>query len=156
MKKYLLITIFCFVALGCVIGCGPKNPLGVLKVTGKVTMDGKPVSGAQITFIPQSGGGGTLAGATTDADGAYSLMTPGSGEVKGAVPGTYQITIVKIEQEASPDDYIPSEERTTPTSQAPPKIIKHLPAKYESPANSGLSATVEKGGKNVFNFDLEK
>jgi hypothetical protein len=156
MKNSLLISICCLIALGCVIGCGSKNPLGVVKVTGKVTMDGQPVSGAQITFIPKSGGSGTLCGATTDSEGVYSLMTPSAGEAKGAVPGEYEITIIKITQEASPEDSIPSEERTTPTSQAPPKIIKHLPMKYEKTSTSGLSETVAKGGKNVFDFDLKK
>lgn len=158
MKNYLHISILCFVALGCVIGCGPKNPLGVVKVTGKVMMDGQPVTGARVSFVPKNETDGQLASATTNSQGVYSLTTAGAGDVTGAIPGNYNITISKNETvtEPTPYDDLPLDERPSVVSYALPKIIKHLPAKYESPTNSGLTATVAKGGKNVFDFDLEK
>ncbi|MCL2117603.1 MAG: carboxypeptidase-like regulatory domain-containing protein [Planctomycetaceae bacterium] len=158
MKKNLLISVVCLLALGSVIGCGPKNPLGVIKVTGKVTMDGQAVEGARVSFVPQGGGNGQLASATTNSEGVYSLTTAGAGDAMGAIPGTYQVTIAKNERigESTNDDNTPPEERQISDSYALAKIIKHLPAKYERPSSSGLTANVEKSGKNVFDFNLEK
>jgi len=154
MKNSLFISICCFIALGCAIGCGSKNPLGVVKVTGKVTLDGQPISGATVSFVPKSEADGQLASATTDAEGGYSLTTAGAGDIAGAVPGTYSVILRKFEQE----DVLGTGEEATSQgpSYAAPKVTRILPAKYENATTSGLSATVEKRGQNVFDFDLKK
>ena len=158
MKKNLLLSVFWFVALVCLTGCGPSNPMGVVKVTGKVTMDGLPVEGARVSFVPVSEADGKLASGTTNSEGVYSLTTAGAGEVMGALPGSYQIMIVKNERvgEPEPNADVPPEERPVVDSYTLARIIKHLPVKYERASSSGLSATVEKSGKNVFDFNLEK
>jgi hypothetical protein len=67
-------------------GCGAK----LVPVSGVVTLDGKPVEGATVTFVSEDGKS-TYSG-STDASGNFSLQ---SGEKVGALPGDYKITVVK-------------------------------------------------------------
>jgi hypothetical protein len=144
--------------IGTVTGCGSRNPLGVVKVTGTVTVESQPLAGALITFLPKTEGEGLAASATTDSNGMYSLTTQGAGDIMGAVPGEYGVTVVKNESVPvhSGDNDVPAEERKIVDSYALPKVIRHLPAKYEAPSSSGLSALVEKKGKNIFHFELDR
>jgi hypothetical protein len=155
-KFVFLIGFLCL--MGTFVGCGPKNPLGVVKATGTITMDAQPVAGALVTFIPKSEGEGKHASATTDANGVYVLSTQGAGDVMGAVPGTYNVTVIKneAEQPKGKDSDVPPEERQITDSYAAAKVIRHIAAKYAAPSSSGLTATVEKGGNNVFDFTVEK
>ena len=78
----------CFVSpllLIVLAGCGAK-PYEVARVSGRVTLDGKPLSKASITFVPMATkdniAPGPTAAAFTDEDGRYTLGidkdTPGS------------------------------------------------------------------------------
>ena len=49
-------------------GCGGKDQ--PVPVRGTVTLDGKPVAGAAVHFVPDQGG--SPASAETQADGSYS------------------------------------------------------------------------------------
>src|SRR5579859_1143365 len=69
-------------------GCGGR---GTVKVNGTVTLDGKPVVGALVSFVPRDLGSGRLANGRTDANGAFDLTTFRTGD--GAVPGPYKITV---------------------------------------------------------------
>ena len=77
------------------VGCGDSGP-PVVPVSGKVTLDGKPLSGASVTFVPAGEAAGTFGGsATTDGEGAYTLLnTKGA---KGVSPGDYRVTVSKAE-----------------------------------------------------------
>jgi hypothetical protein len=60
-------------------------------VTGTVTMDGQPLVGASIAFIPLEYG--KPATGRTDDEGRYQMMT---GETEGGVvPGIYRVSISK-------------------------------------------------------------
>jgi hypothetical protein len=60
------------------------------KVEGIVTLDGKPVEGATVTFFPVDGSG-RPASAVTGSDGVFRLTTFNTGD--GALPGTYKVTV---------------------------------------------------------------
>jgi hypothetical protein len=79
-------------------GCGPK----VVPVSGKATLDGKPLSGFVVTFNPDTSKGPEArmdCSGRLGADGQYSLrMDDGFKTYKGAPPGWYKVTIW------SPDD----------------------------------------------------
>ncbi|GIW99923.1 MAG: hypothetical protein KatS3mg111_3256 [Pirellulaceae bacterium] len=84
-------------------GCG-GDKLPTVPVSGVVTLDGKPLEGATVTFVPQSPGART-ASALTGSDGRFVLTTVKGGD--GAVPGTYAVTIKKVvpgQQTAPVDD----------------------------------------------------
>jgi hypothetical protein len=58
---------------------------------GKVTLDGKPLAGATVAFVPGSNGGQKATG-TTEKDGTFKLTTGGK---EAALPGEYKIVITK-------------------------------------------------------------
>jgi hypothetical protein len=74
--------------LGTISGCGRSGP-ETLSVTGTVTLDGKPIAGASVMFMPQFEGQPAVG--ATDDEGEFTLTTGGSTE--GALVGTYQVTV---------------------------------------------------------------
>ncbi len=73
-------------------GCGGKDGLG--RVTGKVTLDGKPLANASIEFVPVDGKGLTSYG-RTDTNGEYYMMATRS--AKGAAVGKNSVRITTYE-----------------------------------------------------------
>ena len=67
-------------------GCAGKKPVSV---DGVVTLDGKPVPRAAVTFAPE--GGGRPAVGVTGTDGSFELTTFTPGD--GAPPGEYRVTV---------------------------------------------------------------
>ena len=67
-----------------VVGCGN----GLTAITGKVTMDGKPLPNAIVTFFPANGG--SSATGKTDDTGTYKLIGV-LGE--GLTPGSYKVAV---------------------------------------------------------------
>jgi hypothetical protein len=82
-----------FLGIGLVLpGCGKGG--GNVIVTGVVTLDGKPLEGAQVSFVPEQEGLPT-GGATTDKEGTFEI-TP-KGYRNALAPGSYTVTINKID-----------------------------------------------------------
>src|SRR5262245_29539592 len=71
-------------------GAGCRSPDKPVAVRGTVTLDGQPVAGAAVQFVPD--GEGLPAIGETQADGTYALTTHEPGD--GAVPGKYMVVIV--------------------------------------------------------------
>lgn len=61
----LLLSLLC-------AGCGKSEELPLAEVTGVITLDGKPVGGAGIEFIPQEPGKSVAYG-RSDEDGHYRM-----------------------------------------------------------------------------------
>jgi hypothetical protein len=140
-----------FLALGIVVGfstslvgCGGGGDAPeTVAAKGTVTVDGKPMPGLSVAFMPASG---KLATGETDDQGNFTLTTNEPGD--GAVVGSYSVAISKIQEvtEAMPgmDGYKKPE---------PPPFA----AKYTDAKTSGLTATVDADpSKNDFKFDLPK
>ena len=89
--------------LGGSAGCGRTDNL--VKVKGVVTLDGKPLSSATITFNPIAGAGRPANG-LSDGDGNFQLTTSSPND--GAAPGEYKVTVAK-EQAADPVKIDPSQ-----------------------------------------------
>ena len=89
-SRLRIYVIFGFAALGACAGCGggPKT----YKVDGVVILDGKPLAGATVAFMPQAQDG-HLARGLTDQDGKFQLSTFGTND--GAVRGEYKVTVIK-------------------------------------------------------------
>jgi hypothetical protein len=84
--------------LGAVlIGCGGR---GTTPVRGVVTLEGTPVAGATVLFMPDDQGGGRPASGLTSSDGTFRLMTYKPDD--GALPGTYRVLIQKTEASKDP------------------------------------------------------
>lgn len=111
-------------------GCGggrdvPKTG----EVTGVVKLDGQPLSGAQVQFLPQAGRPST---AETGKDGSYRLQF--TAEQEGALVGPHTVKI-----------------QTAVDGRDDPRT-ERLPARYHS--SSELKADV-KPGSNKLDFDLK-
>ena len=128
-------------------GCGG----GLAPVSGTVTLDGEPVAGAKVTFLPA--GPGIPATGTTDATGRYQLRI-GSGRT-GVPRGRYGVTVSKLkvstvtEGEARRVAAAASvgAVETEPTSDGLVQVIEHVvPRRYADPATSGLEVDVTSAG----------
>jgi hypothetical protein len=115
-------------------GCG-SDGLNLAPVNGTVTLDGKPVKGASVEFIPQAPGGSVAYG-TTDENGNYSMYFGSSGT--GAVVGRSLVRITSDDQVS-----------VGGTSYARKEVF---PQKYN--ANSELFVDVV-SGSNKFDFPCE-
>ena len=131
-------------------GCGD----GLVPASGVVSLDGGPVAGATVTFIPT--GPGIPASGTTDATGRFELAI-GSGR-QGLPRGRYRVTITKLRvsgpqageaQRGAALAAGTSETEATPDGLL--QVIEHvLPARYADAATSGLEADVSSADEHEF------
>lgn len=138
-----------FSLLAVLVGCGGGTDLPeTVAVSGTVTLNGDPLEGAQISFMPASGKG-RGAFATSAADGAFSASTFSNGD--GVIPGEYKVTIVKYSEpetdEAAQDVSMDSEEYTGAPEQIDyeSEIKNLLPDTYENADRSGLKFEFKSG-----------
>ena len=132
-------------------GCGGSgDEIEVAEVSGVVTLDGKPLPNAIVTFVPKAGGPSGVG--KTDAEGKYQLATV---DELGAVLGEHMVSIVCVpEPTAGPEvahgeDYQKEVERT---SNYKPKPVTKVPERYNM--QTELVEKVEEGS-NTINFDLK-
>ncbi len=129
---------FGILILVCFIGCfGSGEPLPELaKVTGTVTLDGKPLEGAIVSFTPlevaEKGRGKSSSGGT-DAEGKFQLMY--NTDTPGAIIGEHRVLVNKLDGNME---------------DAGPEMI---PARYN--INSEITKTVTKSDPNEFTIDLK-
>ena len=152
MQKIQLLIVLLTALL--LTGCGPKG-LQTYYVEGIVTLDGEPVEGAQVLFLPmeQTPDSKTASG-LTDASGKYTLTADGGLPGKGAVDGEYRVTVKKVEIVAARG--APKPEYDTgrpPTEYTEQKVI--TPPRYSLPGQTPLKVTVKKE-KNDIPLALEK
>ncbi len=91
-KPWALLALLLCPALLTTAGCGGP---GLSKVQGVVTLDGAPLSGATVSFMPV--GQGRAAAGMTDGDGSFQLTTFRTDD--GALPGDYRVIVVLDDQE---------------------------------------------------------
>ena len=128
---WLCLIVVMLVTDGC--GGGPADAPDLGQVTGTVTLDGKPLAGAEVQFLPEDGRPST---GVTDAAGKYELAY--TGESRGAKIGKHRVQI-------RTGRYVEKENGETEMTE------ESLPAKYHD--KSELTADVV-AGENTVNFDL--
>jgi hypothetical protein len=124
-------------------GCGGGDGLKTAPVSGRVTLNGKPLADAAIVFSPVARRGGNNypgpdSGARTDSDGRFTLMLTGK-DVRGAVVGKHKVRITMIPDADSADDR--------------PHHFKQLPKQY-SGKDTKLEFEVPADGTKTANFEL--
>jgi hypothetical protein len=119
-------------------GCG--GGVSLHPVNGIVTLDGAPLDGAAVTFLPDVGTK-TLGGmARTGAGGKFTLVGA-KGEI-GLAPGKYKVTVSKMKG-------------TTATGEPPEGAVTEadmkddLPAIYSNPGQTILAFQVTGDGKPI-------
>ena len=137
--------VFLGVVLVFVVGCGPP-PIRVARVAGRVTLDGKPLPKASITFVPmaskQNLNPGPTAQGITDSDGRYQISVDVA--TPGAVVGKCRIYVTTILS----DPAIDARDAGGPVR----KVRDKVPLKYN--LGTELEFTVPPGGTDQANFDL--
>jgi hypothetical protein len=129
------------------VGCGSKHPNlpPQYPVAGVITLDGRPLAGAGIMFLPRGETRGTGAFAMTDAAGKYDLKTDYGGP--GAPEGEYAVTISRVvNRDGTP--YVPNPD----VAEAGER--ETLPGIYSDSMKTVLTAKVPIGGDTI-NFDLK-
>ncbi|PQO44360.1 hypothetical protein [Blastopirellula marina] len=137
MRAVALLTLAATLTLG-VVGCGGDGtspPLG--EVTGHITLNGEPLDGATVEFIPESGRPSI---GVTDASGNYELLF--KADMPGAMIGKHS---VRITSQRSASGGEGAEEFVSARKET-------VPAKYND--ETTLEADV-KSGDNKLDFPLE-
>jgi hypothetical protein len=120
-------------------GCGSGDGIPRHTVSGKVTLDGKPLEDGQITFTPELAGN-PAAGATIKA-GAYRL-----GRSEGPAAGPHRVNIWARRPTG----------KKTPSDVEPGTFVEEtreiIPNRYN--VNSELKADIKDSGGNRFDFAL--
>tara|TARA_R100001132_G_C3272735_1_gene94719 strand:+ start:3460 stop:3876 length:417 start_codon:yes stop_codon:yes gene_type:complete len=129
LKFFQALSLF---AVSLLVGCsgGATDTPELSQVTGKITMDGAPLTKASITFQPVSGSSSV---GMTDETGEYVLAY--NRNTNGAVPGKHTVRISKRGEAGSPND-----------------TEDQVPVQFNR--DSKLTAEV-KPGENTINFDLD-
>lgn len=145
-------------SMAAIWGCS-RGP-AVQYVEGLVTLNGKPVEGAIVTYTPS--GAGLGAAGTTDASGVYRLNPLTGRAGGGTLVGDYLVAVRKWEYPdpgpaPDPSDqkaYTVWQEKSLKAASREPTYI--TPKAYGDAATSGLRATVKKGRNTgaAFSFDL--
>jgi hypothetical protein len=133
--------LICFsAALGC-SSAGSKLPKTV-PASGVVTLDGKPVDGAQVVLVP-AGEGTTGAFGVTNSSGRFELRA--YAEKPGAIPGEYKAQVsktieVKLKGSVDGGDAV--------------RFDYAVPGKYTGAKTSGLTVTIPDSGNRDINLAL--
>ncbi len=138
---------FCFVialmSLTAIVGCGGGNAYEVAPVSGRVTLNDKPLAGATVTFEPAGTAAelGPSSFGKTDSDGRYVLETVTNSE-PGATVGNHVVRITADSEQKDSDAPDPS------------AAVGQIPLKYN--LESELKFEVTPSGTTKADFDLKK
>lgn len=139
------------VAVGLLNGCGSgdtRNLPATVTATGHVYLDGKPVEGAAVVFIPENIDTGYPAQAISNAQGYFELQA--FDKKKGAVPGNYVVQVAKTVEIAMEGAQVQGESEDF-------RAVTYknvLPAQYANIATSGLKQTIPDSGIKDIRLDL--
>jgi hypothetical protein len=115
--------VYPIVAMACLVagisGCGPSGPT-VVPVSGKVLIDGQPLTYGYVRFVPTTG---RASDAEIQSDGTFELRY--SGDQKGALVGEHRVEIAANQ------------------TLGPTKVKWYAPKKYASIGTSGMTYKVE-------------
>lgn len=127
-----ILMLLCLLTATC--GCGNK-PSNIVEVTGKVLVDGKPLTTGRVNTMPEHGRG---AQGAIDSAGEFILSSGDLGP--GALIGTHRVAVVAVE------------ETSTFTPGVPSKSL--VPQRYASPETSGLTIEVKPDEVNEVILEL--
>ena len=140
-------------ALLALAGCG--TPQGPRTVTGQVTLDGKPLAGAHVEFVPKEDLTLGSFGAQTDEEGRFTARLGGPGKVARA--GRFVVLVtrdVAIGAPVPPSD--DSEEARTKAlmGKTAPGARGTLPALYADRETSPFQVEIKDGTTELETFEL--
>jgi len=137
------------VVCGFLVGCGGGEEAKIpplAPVSGTVKMDGKPLQGAVLSFLPKGATAGHMVTAVTDAEGKFACQY--SNGAPGCPAGEYQVLISKL---LTPDGK-PIPEGSTAADVG---AVETIPMRYRDPEAPSGSVMIPQGGKTDLNYDLK-
>jgi hypothetical protein len=165
MKSRTQFAVPCLIAAMLMVGCGPSSGT-IAPVSGKLTVDGKPMPGVEIIFSPKmtdtNSNPGPYSFGTTDEEGNFELKTR-YGD-KGAVIGWHIVTMQYSDLEAGAMDNLRAElaeirsmgEGDAAAVQAQiDEVTKKLKGRAVIPADAEGEFEVIQGKNNVADFEFE-
>lgn len=120
------------------VGCGSRVELG--QVAGTVRIDGQPLPGVLVTFIPEKSGSGAAIRSMGLTDGAGRYELRAEIQQSGAVLGKHQIIVEDLAVHSAPR----SADGTV--LQMPPV---RFPARYSHPLQTPFTKSVERGQQTI-------
>jgi hypothetical protein len=136
----------------CALGCGGSGRPKLVSVTGTVTLDGKPLEGAIVAFLPDVDAKAKYkrpSSGITDASGKFTLGT--YDKTDGAPVGKYKVGIQKRE----PTTKLPENFNSEVADQMNITYKWVTPREAADPQGSGLTAEVTSSGLKPDTFDLK-
>ena len=127
-----------FAVVVAMSGCRNANELDTAPVSGRVLMNGKPLSTGTVTFVPNRG---RVANGDIQSDGTFELSTYRSGD--GAIVGSHKAAVLVIRSDIDP--------AKGPEQDKPLMLI---PPRYVTAEESGLKYEVRAGQNNNFTLEL--
>lgn len=127
---------FLAIGMALVVGCNKSERPPIGAVRGTVTLDGKPLDGAIVSFSPIDGG--RVSQDRTDPKGSFNLIYIGT--TRGAKTGKHAVRITTAYESAD----------------ASGQMVEHeevVPKRYNG-KETELTADI-KPGSNVVDFDLK-
>jgi hypothetical protein len=142
-RPFAIVAVPLALLLGAVAGCGQSDHK-IAPVSGRVTLNQKPVAGVHVSFQPSAGGAsGARAGfgsvGITDDQGRFQLKTIDSDRL-GAVVGRHVVRLTAKEL------------RESGSSEAAPAMKNPLPPQS---LDGSLTFEVPAEGTDKANFDLK-
>jgi hypothetical protein len=132
MRKFCVVM--CSVMVLGVLGCNGESGPRYIPVTGKVTLDGEPLTGGTVYFFPENEGQSSYGGITKD--GTYELYCV---DQAGAVMGQHRVSV----------------EGPQPVSEPNAKQPENpVPERYTKPETSEIIKEVKDVEKNVIDIEL--
>ncbi|MFO0847377.1 MAG: carboxypeptidase-like regulatory domain-containing protein [Gemmataceae bacterium] len=157
MRMRLSVAAVGLLAVGLAGGCGGGGPK-LARVTGVVTLDGKPYPNAVVSFQPMGGkdnpnpGAGSMG--VTDEAGRFELMYENTS--RGAVVGRHRVRISTQPGKGTKDD--PAYASGSPDGEVQPKGAKpnfeYDPIPLEWNEKSEKTFDVPPEGTDKANFDI--
>jgi hypothetical protein len=140
MRQWCLSAGFLF-SLAVVLGCGGGNRSSAnLTVTGKVTLKGAPAKNVTVKLTDAKGA--EYMG-TTDAEGKFSISAVPAGEMKVAITETHASQGPAMDAKTKAMMKEKMKEAMKGEVPVPVEVeSSKVPAKYGTPATSGLSWTI--------------
>lgn len=140
------------VLLAAAVGCGGGGPKYV-KVSGVVTLDGKPYNKAVVSFQPigdkDNPNPGRGSSAYTDENGRFVLVT--DDDVQGAVVGKHRVRIM-----TKGNDVVGQSDTGSPDGAPPPKNLDPIPPEWNALSDKEFVVPPEGTDKADFAIETKK
>jgi hypothetical protein len=145
-------------------GCGDSEEGGnvkLVKVTGTITDNGKPLEGVLVSFVPAAGNPSFVpATGESGSDGSYTLYSKNR---TGVAPGKYKVTVAPAKsapEATSEGDILKNDPSKLEFEKKAASTNRRGPAKKGAPpaptdGRSEFEAEVKDGDGQILNFDTK-